>query len=60
MSEKKSLGKVAAAFRQASLGNQLALEATGGMLAGIMLPDKKIPHVSAGIISESVTFSAKQ
>ncbi|WP_277973259.1 hypothetical protein [Pantoea agglomerans] len=51
---------VAATFRQVSLGNQLALEATGGMLAGTMLAGKKIPHVSTGIISESVTFSAKQ
>ncbi|MCT4702336.1 VENN motif pre-toxin domain-containing protein, partial [Dryocola boscaweniae] len=30
---------------QASEGNQLALEATGGMLAGIILPGKKVPGV---------------
>ncbi|MHA6310956.1 VENN motif pre-toxin domain-containing protein [Pantoea sp. S-LA4] len=30
---------------QASEGNQAALEATGGMLAGIMLPGKKIPGI---------------
>ena len=30
---------------QASEGNQAALEATGGMLAAIILPGKKVPHV---------------
>jgi len=30
---------------QASEGNQLALEATGGMLAGIILPGKRVPGV---------------
>lgn len=30
---------------EASKGNQAALEATGGMLAGIILPGKKIPNV---------------
>ena len=30
-------------IKQASEGNQLALETTGGMLAGIILPGKKIP-----------------
>ncbi|MDQ1212871.1 hypothetical protein QE436_002185 [Pantoea anthophila] len=30
-------------IKQASEGNQLALEATGGMLAGIILPGKKVP-----------------
>ncbi|WP_370607000.1 hemagglutinin repeat-containing protein [Pantoea ananatis] len=30
---------------QASEGNQAALEATGGMLAGIILPGKKVPGV---------------
>jgi len=34
---------VADTVKQASEGNQLALEATGGMLAGIMLPGKKLP-----------------
>ncbi|MDW8848440.1 hypothetical protein SD961_21565 [Erwinia sp. MMLR14_017] len=32
---------------QASEGNQAALEATGGMLAGIILPGKKIPGITA-------------
>ncbi|NWK86711.1 hemagglutinin repeat-containing protein [Raoultella terrigena] len=31
--------------KQASTGDQAALEATGGMLAGIILPGKKIPAV---------------
>jgi filamentous hemagglutinin len=30
-------------IKQASDGNQAALEATGGMLAGIILPGKKVP-----------------
>ncbi|WP_233494122.1 hypothetical protein [Serratia sp. FGI94] len=30
---------------QASEGNQAALEATGGLLAGIILPGKKLPNV---------------
>ena len=51
---------VADTIKQASEGNQAALEATGGMLAGIILPGKKLPNVSTGIISESVAFSAKQ
>lgn len=51
---------VANTIKQASEGNQAALEATGGMLAGIILPSKKVPSVSTGIISESVNFSAKQ
>ena len=36
---------VADTIKQASEGNQVALEATGGMLAGIILPGKKVPHV---------------
>ncbi len=36
---------VADTIKQASEGNQAALEATGGMLAGIMLPGKKVPGV---------------
>lgn len=51
---------VADTIKQASEGNQAALEATGGMLAGIILPGKKVPNVSTGIISESVAFSTKQ
>ncbi|PQL07319.1 hemagglutinin repeat-containing protein [Pantoea ananatis] len=47
-------------IKQASEGNQAALEATGGMLAGIILPGKKLPTVSTSIISERVAFSAKQ
>ncbi|WP_406619296.1 hemagglutinin repeat-containing protein [Dickeya fangzhongdai] len=34
---------VADTIKQASGGNQAALEATGGMLAGILLPGKKVP-----------------
>ena len=45
---------------QASEGNQAALEATGGMLASIFLPGKKVPDVGSGIISENVAFNAKQ
>ncbi|MFP1787623.1 colicin D domain-containing protein [Lonsdalea quercina] len=41
-------------------GNQAALEATGGIVASIILPGKKVPNVSTGIISESVAFSTKQ
>ena len=36
---------VADSIKQASEGNQVALEATGGMLARIILPGKKVPHV---------------
>ncbi|WP_371328705.1 VENN motif pre-toxin domain-containing protein [Pantoea sp. Ae16] len=36
---------VADTVKQAADGNQLALEATGGMLAGIILPGKKVPGV---------------
>jgi filamentous hemagglutinin len=36
---------VADTIKQASEGNQAALEATGGMLAGIILPGKKIPGI---------------
>ncbi|GKV92922.1 hemagglutinin repeat-containing protein [Pectobacterium aroidearum] len=38
---------VADMIKQASGGNQAALEATGGMLASIMLPGKKVPEFSA-------------
>ncbi|MCA6917995.1 VENN motif pre-toxin domain-containing protein [Pectobacterium versatile] len=37
---------VANTIKQASEGNQAALEATGGMLAGIMLPGKKVSELS--------------
>lgn len=47
-------------IKQASGGNQEALEATGGMLASILLPGKKVPEVNVGALSESVAFSAKQ
>ncbi|URN98713.1 adhesin [Leclercia adecarboxylata] len=40
--------------------NQAALEATGGLLASIMLPGKKLPSAGTAIVSESVAFSAKQ
>ncbi|EAT7400566.1 hemagglutinin, partial [Salmonella enterica] len=35
---------VADTVKQAAGGNQAALEATGGLLAGIILPGKKVPH----------------
>ncbi|KAA5926863.1 hypothetical protein F3I58_18550 [Pantoea sp. VH_4] len=42
---------------QASEGNQAALEATGGMLAGIILPGKKVPHVpNAGAVGNIGEF----
>ena len=41
-------------------GNQAALEATGGLLASIILPGKKLPNAGTVIISDSVTFSTKQ
>lgn len=37
---------IADTVKQASEGNQLALEATGGMLAGIILPSKKVPGIN--------------
>ncbi|WP_196299383.1 VENN motif pre-toxin domain-containing protein, partial [Yersinia thracica] len=36
---------VAGQVKEAAQGNQLALEATGGMLAGLFLPGKKLPDV---------------
>lgn len=38
---------VADTVKQAAGGNQAALEATGGMLAGIILPGKKIPEAGS-------------
>ncbi|WP_230458215.1 hemagglutinin repeat-containing protein [Pectobacterium carotovorum] len=38
---------IADTIKQAFGGNQAALEATGGMLASIMLPGKKVPEFSA-------------
>nr|WP_261373133.1 colicin D domain-containing protein [Yersinia bercovieri] len=51
---------VAGQVKEAAQGNQLALEATGGMLAGLFLPGKKLPDVGAVIVSDSIAFSAKQ
>ena len=39
---------VAGQVKEAAQGNQLALEATGGMLAGLFLPGKKLPDGDAG------------
>ncbi|WP_323644867.1 VENN motif pre-toxin domain-containing protein, partial [Pectobacterium versatile] len=39
---------VAGTVKEAAQGNQLALEATGGMLAGLFLPGKKLPDGVAG------------
>jgi filamentous hemagglutinin len=45
---------------QASEGNQAALEATGGMLASIILPGKKVPHVpNAGAVGNMAEFFKK-
>lgn len=42
---------------QASEGNQAALEATGGLVAGIILPGKKIPYVpNAGSVGNMGEF----
>lgn len=38
---------VADTVKQAAGGNQAALEATGGLLAGIMLPGKKLPNATS-------------
>ncbi|EFC1586438.1 hypothetical protein ITL30_004789, partial [Escherichia coli] len=51
---------VAENVKQAYGGNQAALEATGGILASLILPGKKIPNAGATIVSDSVAFSAKQ
>ncbi|MGP6137358.1 hemagglutinin repeat-containing protein [Enterobacter chuandaensis] len=48
---------VADTVKQAAGGNQAALEATGGMLAGIMLPGKKIPNTTNRI--ETILKSEK-
>lgn len=47
-------------FKQAAEGNQAALEATGGLLASIMLPGNKLPNAGTAIISDRVAFSTKQ
>ncbi|HBC2943972.1 TPA: contact-dependent inhibition toxin CdiA [Escherichia coli O146] len=51
---------VAENVKQAYGGNQAALEATGGILASLILPGKKIPNAGATIVSDSVAFSVKQ
>jgi len=52
---------VADTIKQASEGNQVALEATGGMLAGIILPGKKVPHVpNAGAVGNMKEFLTQQ
>lgn len=46
--------------KEAAQGNQLALEATGGMLAGLFLPGKKLPDALAiQTISNSVVDAKK-
>ncbi|WP_206052722.1 VENN motif pre-toxin domain-containing protein, partial [Klebsiella sp. I-Nf8] len=46
--------------KQAAGGNQAALEATGGMLAGIILPGKKVPEITtAQTIANSVVDAKK-
>lgn len=46
--------------QKANDGDQLALEGMGGLMAGIIIPGKKLPDVGAIIVSDSVAFSAKQ
>ena len=51
---------VAGQVKEAAQGNQLALEATGGMLAGLFLPGKKIPDaIAIQTISNSVVDAKK-
>lgn len=45
---------------QASEGNKLALEATGGMLAGIILPGKKVPGITAAMTIANSEVDAKK
>ena len=48
---------VADTVKQAWDGNQVALEATGGVLASIILPGKKVPHVpNAGAVGNISEF----
>lgn len=48
---------VAGQVKEAAQGNQLALEATGGILASIILPGKKVPHVpNAGAVGNMSEF----
>lgn len=51
---------VADTVKEAAGGNQAALEATGGLLAGMMLPGKKLLNAGTAIISDSIAFSTKQ
>ncbi|VGP79476.1 16S rRNA endonuclease CdiA [Klebsiella variicola] len=51
---------VVGTVKQAAGGNQAALEATGGMLAGIILPGKKVPEITtAQTIANSVVDAKK-
>ncbi|MFZ1874793.1 MAG: hemagglutinin repeat-containing protein, partial [Chania sp.] len=48
---------VAGQVKEAAQGNQLALEATGGILASIILPGKKVPYVpNAGAVGNMGEF----
>ncbi|MGS0638793.1 hemagglutinin repeat-containing protein [Citrobacter sp. VF227] len=46
--------------KKANQGDQLALEGMGGLMAGLIIPGKKIPNAGTAIISDSVAFSTKQ
>ncbi len=48
-------GAVAGQVKEAAQGNQLALEATGGMLAGLFLPGKKLPD---GFVGKAESIAA--
>lgn len=46
--------------KKANQGDQLALEGMGGLMAGLIIPGKKIPNAGTAIVSDSVAFSTKQ
>ncbi|HDL7360884.1 TPA: VENN motif pre-toxin domain-containing protein [Yersinia enterocolitica] len=51
---------IAESAKKAYDGDQMALEATGGMLAGLFLPGKKMPHVpNAGAVGNMAEFFKK-
>ncbi|CNG74210.1 hemagglutinin repeat-containing protein [Yersinia frederiksenii] len=51
---------IAESAQKAYDGDQMALEATGGMLAGLFLPGKKMPHVpNAGAVGNMSEFLKK-
>lgn len=58
--QSETWSEVADTVKHAADGNQAALEATGGMLAGIILPGKKLPDlVAVKIVASSVVDANK-